>query len=104
MWRSTRSTIGLVSSDIGVAVHQLGGTFVGILLAMALGLVAIAGIDVPIQMWRLYAKLRMSRQAIKDETKESEGSPENKSRIRNASSAPSSSGRSGRRWRRPMSS
>ncbi len=82
LWRSTRSTIGLVSSDLGTAVHQLGGTFVGILMAMALGLVAIAAIDVPIQAWRLFAKLRMSRQAVKDEHKESEGSPENKGRIR----------------------
>ncbi|WP_174291613.1 flagellar type III secretion system protein FlhB [Sphingomonas bacterium] len=82
LWRSTRSTIGMASSDVGTAVHQLGGTFVGILMAMAFGLVVIAGIDVPIQAWRLYAKLRMSRQAIKDEHKESEGSPENKQRLR----------------------
>ena len=82
LWRSTRSTIGLVSSDLPTAIHQLGGTFIGILLAMAFGLVAIAGIDVPIQAWRLYAKLKMSRQEIKDEAKESEGSPETKGRIR----------------------
>ena len=87
LWRSTRSTIGLVSSDFGTAVHQLGGTFVGILMAMAFGLVAIAGIDVPIQAWRLFSKLRMSRQEIKDEHKESEGSPENKGRLRSAQRA-----------------
>ena len=82
LWRSTRSTIGLVSSDLGTAVHPLGGPFTGILMTMAFGLGVIAGIDVPIQAWRLFAKLRMSRQEIKDETKESEGSPENKGRIR----------------------
>ena len=83
LWRSTRSTIGLVSSDLGTAVNQLGGTFTGILMVMALGLVAIAGFDVPIQIWRLLGKLRMSHQEIRDEHKESEGNPENKGRIRN---------------------
>ena len=82
LWRSAHSTIGLVSSDVGTAVHQLGGTFIGILLAMAFGLVVIAGVDVPIQAWRLYAKLRMTKQEIRDESKETEGSPETKGRIR----------------------
>ena len=82
LWRSSHSTIGLVSSDLGTAVRQLGGTFTGILMAMAFGLVVIAGIDVPIQAWRLYAKLRMSRQELKDEHKETDGNPENKGRLR----------------------
>ena len=87
LWRSTRGTIGLVSSDLGTALGTLGGTFNGILLAMAFGLVVIAGIDVPIQAYRRYAKLRMSRQEVKDESKESEGSPETKGRIRSAQRA-----------------
>ena len=82
LWRSSHSTIGLVSSDLGTAVRQLGGTFTGILMTMAFGLVVIAGVDVPVQAWRLYAKLRMSRQDLKDEHKESEGNPENKGRQR----------------------
>ena len=82
LWRSTRSTLGLVSSDLGTALGTLGGTFTGILMAMAFGLVLIAGVDVPIQAWRRYSKLRMTRQEMKDESKESEGSPETKGRIR----------------------
>lgn len=82
LWRSTRTTIGLVSSDLGTAVNALGGTFTSILIAMAFGLVVIAGVDVPIQAWRRYSKLRMTRQEMKDENKESEGSPEVKGRIR----------------------
>ena len=87
LWRSTRTTLGLVSSDLGTAVDALGGTFTGILMAMAFGLVLIAGVDVPIQAWRRYAKLRMTRQEIKDESKESEGSPETKGRLRSAQRA-----------------
>ncbi len=87
LWRSTRATIGLVSSDLDAAVATLGGTFTSILVAMAFGLVVIAGVDVPIQAWRRHAKLRMTRQEMKDESKESEGSPETKGRLRSAQRA-----------------
>ncbi len=80
--RVARTTIGLASTDIGTAVGALGGTFMGVLFAMAAGLVVIAGVDLPIQIVRRIAKLRMSKQAIKDENKESEGSPEAKSAMR----------------------
>lgn len=79
---ATNSSIALVSSDVNGAVGALGGTLIGILFAMAAGLVVIAGIDVPIQLIRLLAKLRMTKQAIRDENKESEGSPEAKGAIR----------------------
>ena len=49
---------------------------------MAAGLVVIAGIDVPIQAIRLLNKLKMSKQDIRDEHKESEGSPEAKAAIK----------------------
>jgi len=81
-WKSSRSTLGLMSSDINSAVGALGGTLIGIVFAMAFGLMLIAGIDVPVQILRLLAKLRMSKQDIKDEHKESEGSPEAKGAMR----------------------
>lgn len=82
LWHARKATIGLVSSDLGAAVAQLGGTFTGILLAMALGLVAIAMLDVPVAMVRLFAKLSMTKQQVRDEHKETEGSPEAKAHIR----------------------
>jgi flagellar biosynthetic protein FlhB len=42
----------------------------------------IAGIDVPLQLWQHNQKLKMSRQEIKEEAKEADGSPEMKGRIR----------------------
>ncbi|MFC3578875.1 flagellar type III secretion system protein FlhB [Sphingomonas hylomeconis] len=77
-------TIGLVSSDVESATGALGGTLMGVLFAMAGGLLIIAGIDVPVQLIRLLGKLRMTKQAVKDEHKESEGSPEAKNAIRQA--------------------
>jgi flagellar biosynthetic protein FlhB len=69
-------SFGLVSTDIHEATAAMGDQFVVLLFAMAGGLVAIAGIDVPIQLIRHLQQLRMSKQEIKDEHKESEGSPE----------------------------
>ena len=78
LWRASHVTIGLSSTDLGPAIGALGGVFIGVLIAMAAGLLAIAGLDVPIQIIRLLAKLRMSKQEIRDEHKETEGSPEAK--------------------------
>jgi flagellar biosynthetic protein FlhB len=53
-----------------------------LLVLLATGLVLIALIDFPIQWIRRFLRLRMSLQDIRDETKESEGSPERKAAIR----------------------
>lgn len=52
------------------------------LLIVSLGLLVIAAVDVPFQLWQYQKKLRMTRQQVKDEFKETEGRPEVKSRIR----------------------
>ena len=52
------------------------------LLIGSLGLLIIAAVDVPFQLWQYQKKLRMTRQQVKDEFKETEGRPEVKSRIR----------------------
>ncbi|MBN8847859.1 MULTISPECIES: flagellar biosynthesis protein FlhB [unclassified Sphingomonas] len=79
---SSRAMFGLASSDVETAVGTLGGTLTHILIVMALGLVAIAMVDVPVQIVQLLGKLRMTKQEVKDEHKESEGNPELKGHIR----------------------
>ena len=51
-------------------------------LWMACGLIIIAAVDVPFQLWDNKQKLMMTKQEVKDEYKDSEGKPEVKSRIR----------------------
>lgn len=83
MWKTAQPTLGLsTSSDVAGVVGRLGGTFVWILFTMAGGLVLIAGVDLPIQIVRLLGKLRMSKQEVRDENKETEGSPEAKQHLR----------------------
>lgn len=51
-------------------------------LWMACGLILIAAVDVPFQLWDNRQKLMMTKQEVRDEYKDSEGKPEVKSRIR----------------------
>ncbi|WP_426142110.1 flagellar biosynthesis protein FlhB [Pseudomonas sp. DWP3-1-2] len=51
-------------------------------LWMACGLIIIAAIDAPYQVWEAHKKLLMTKQEIRDEHKDSEGKPEVKQRIR----------------------
>ena len=51
-----------------------------VLMAAALG--AIALIDAPWQLWRHRRELRMTQEEVREEYRESEGSPETKSRLR----------------------
>ena len=51
-------------------------------LWMACGLILIAAVDVPVQLWESHKKLLMTKQEIRDEHKDQEGRPEVKQRIR----------------------
>lgn len=60
------------------ALHMLAQAFV--ILGCVLMLIAL--VDVPYQLWSFMRKLRMTKQEVKQEHKNSEGSPEVKRRIR----------------------
>jgi len=51
---------------------------------LSLALIVIAAIDVPYQLWDHLRKLRMTRQELRDEMKQTEGNPEIRGRIRQA--------------------
>ena len=74
----TAQSIGLVSTDVKASVGSLGQMLTGVLFAMAGGLVVIAMVDVPVQMIQLFRQLRMTKQQVKDEHKETEGNPQAK--------------------------
>jgi len=80
--------VGLGGGQItqGALAGQLAYSWdaiLSLLVLLASGLVLIALIDLPVQLVRRFMRLRMSLQDIRDETRESEGSPEKKSAIRN---------------------
>ncbi|MET0370758.1 MAG: flagellar type III secretion system protein FlhB [Sphingobium sp.] len=82
IWSHRLEIIGMGKSGLVPAMAGLGELFILICLLMAGGLLLIAGIDVPAQMMQRGRRLAMTKQEIKDENKESEGSPELKGQIR----------------------
>jgi flagellar biosynthetic protein FlhB len=81
--RSQFEEVGaLATQAVGPAILQSGRLALYALLAMSAALVIIAAVDTPFQLWQHSKELRMSLKEIRDEMKESEGSPETKSRIR----------------------
>ncbi|MFZ2997964.1 flagellar type III secretion system protein FlhB [Sphingobium sp.] len=82
MWDSMTKIIGMGKAGLAPAIADLGNMFIFTCLVMAGGLFVIAGIDVPTQIMQRSKRLGMSKQDVKDEHKESEGSPELKGQIR----------------------
>ncbi len=82
LWRDAGELLALgaqsASAAIGHSVRLTGHAL--LLLGASLGL--IAAVDVPWQLFQHGKRLRMSREEIREEMKESEGSPEMKGRIR----------------------
>jgi flagellar biosynthetic protein FlhB len=66
----------------GDGAALLGSTVLQVLLAMTIALGIIGALDLVWQIHTMMKELRMSRQEIKEEFKESEGSPELKGQIR----------------------
>lgn len=82
LWQLSGSLLGLGHQDLqpGMihAAYLIGWTFV----TLAAALILVALVDVPFQLWSHQKKLRMTKQEVRDEFKETEGKPEVKSKIR----------------------
>ncbi len=74
--------LGAVPLRAGIA--QAASLASNALLAVSGGLVLIAAVDVPWQLYQYTENLKMSRDEIKEEMKQSEGAPEVRGRIRRA--------------------
>lgn len=72
--------LGRLHVDAGVA-HALR-ILLWSLAALSSVLILIAGADVPFQLWQHTRRLRMTKQEVKDEHKETEGRPEVRAKIR----------------------
>ncbi|KPF84789.1 flagellar biosynthesis protein FlhB [Novosphingobium sp. AAP93] len=74
--------VGLGNGELRGQLAYSWDTLLALLYALGGGLVVIALVDYPVQYLRRMMRLRMSLQDLKDESKESEGSPERKAAIR----------------------
>ncbi len=66
--------------EVGMADFSDTVAFAALMIVLSLGLLAL--IDVPFQLWQYNKKLRMTKEEVKRESKEQEGDPMVKGRIR----------------------
>jgi flagellar biosynthetic protein FlhB len=63
-------------------LSRIAGIILGLMIRVCIGLLVIGIIDLFYQKWKYIDELKMTRQEVKEERKQTEGSPEIKSRIR----------------------
>jgi len=78
-WGETQALAGQGTAAAVVSLGNLVGTG---FFALAGGLVVIALVDVPYQLWHYYDGLKMTREELREEQREQEGDPQLKARIR----------------------
>lgn len=72
----------LLGQPLESALPAFGRMLLYAFVGFVVGLAVIALIDVPFQLWRYYAGLRMTKEELRQEYKELEGDPQLKARIR----------------------
>jgi flagellar biosynthetic protein FlhB len=72
----------LILQSVEPALASFGHMIVFAMIGLVAGLAIIAAVDVPFQLWRYYAGLRMTKEEVRQEMKELEGDPYLKARIR----------------------
>ncbi len=77
-----RSFAGLGTEPVGSGVAHATSLIGTAFIALGGALAAIALVDVPLAIWQYNQSMRMSRQELRDEHKETEGSPESRSRVK----------------------
>ncbi|MBU2838438.1 flagellar biosynthesis protein FlhB [Acidithiobacillus thiooxidans] len=82
LWAQRHALFGLVAQTPDHALLHLMRMSGLVFLILSATTLLIVLFDVPFQIWTLNQKLKMSRQEIKDEMKESDGNPEIKSKVR----------------------
>ena len=82
VWDRLTEITAMGSTGLNGALVEVGNIFTLACLVMGGVLFLIAGIDVPSQIFQRGKRLAMTKQDIKDENKETEGSPEPKGHIR----------------------
>ncbi len=82
IWHNKQPVLQLVSEPLALAIPHLGGLVWGSFAAIMGGMLLIAAVDVPFQLWEHNKKLKMTKEEVRQEAKETEGDPQVKARIR----------------------
>ncbi|RZT29310.1 flagellar biosynthesis protein FlhB [Cupriavidus agavae] len=82
VWRKLPEAIALMSAPVEEAMLHTMEIVLYVCGIVAGSLLLVVALDVPWQLWEYYKKLRMTKEEVKQEMKETDGDPHVKGRIR----------------------
>ena len=82
IWHNKEAVLSLIAAPLAVGAGHMGNLIVTSFLAIAGTMVLIAAVDVPFKLWDHYRKLKMTKEEVRQENKETDGDPHMKARIR----------------------
>lgn len=82
LWHHMNDLLHIGHNGLKPGLSDATDLIVGSFFVVCLGSILIAFVDVPFQLWNHSKQLKMTKQQVKDEMKETEGKPEVKSQIR----------------------
>ncbi|MEM6998370.1 MAG: flagellar biosynthesis protein FlhB [Pseudomonadota bacterium] len=82
LWFQVGEILNVGMDGLNPGLIQASDLVISSFIIVCLGTIVIALVDVPFQLWEQGKQLRMTKQQLKDEMKETEGKPEVKQHIR----------------------
>jgi flagellar biosynthetic protein FlhB len=82
IWKQRGDILGLGQMELHAGLLKMIDMLIHTFFIVAGAMILLVAIDVPFQLWSYHKKLRMTKEELKQEYKEQEGSPEVKGRIR----------------------
>jgi flagellar biosynthesis protein FlhB len=82
IWHYKDAVLMLVTEPVTAAIPHLGHLMWASFVAVMGGMLLIVAVDVPFQLWDHNNKLKMTKEEVRQEARETEGDPQIKGRIR----------------------
>ena len=82
IWRQSAGMLALAQEPLEAAIVHFAEITLFTFLAASAAFALIVAVDVPFQLWNYHHGLRMTKEEVRQESKESEGDPQVKARIR----------------------
>lgn len=82
IWHNRDAMLLLVSEPVVTSIPHLGSVMWMCFATIMGGMLLIVAVDVPFQLWEHTKKLKMTKEEVRQESKETEGDPQVKARVR----------------------
>ena len=84
IWREKDHMLALMTQPLEASLPDFAQMVMFAALLVVTSLALLAALDVPFQLWQYHDKLKMTKEQVRQENKETEGDPQLKARVRNA--------------------